>query len=211
MTDTPQPAETRRSRRRNGSSNFLNWLSVTLSVVAVLISGVSAWATWEQVKVDREASTESLEVVEYHVTVVQDGEVADFNSSIFEQDDAAAFAPGAHVLVDIEIANVGRADGLLSSVSILRDGRRQVDFEVVNCREDRDAELVGQCRLPLPIEAGGRLFIAVDLDAELIENLACPPPDQSFKFVLRSSSGQEIIADEGSVISTAFECPEASN
>lgn len=206
LTETEQPPETRRSRGGSRqTASFMNWLSMGLSILAVALAGVAAWGTWEQVRVDRESSTESLTLVNYEVKI-GDGEHERQLVSLFDANDVDEYGEEAQYLLSIEIANVGRADGVVSGIELTRDGRPAVGFVVMDCRTEPRGDLIEDCSLPLPIVSGGRLFLQRVVDSQTLRDFICLSTDEVEELVVTSASGEKLLIDDRTKAATQLTC-----
>lgn len=176
-----------------------------LSILAVALAGVAAWGTWEQVRVDRESSVESLTLVNYEVKI-GDGEHERQLVSLFDSNDVDEYGEGAHYLLSIEIANVGRADGVVSEIGLTRDGKPSVGFVVMDCKTEPQGDMIEDCSLPLPIASGGRLFLQREFDSQTLRDFICLTTDEVEALTVLSASGETLVIDDRTKAATELTC-----
>ncbi|MBN9169376.1 MAG: hypothetical protein J0J11_05565 [Microbacterium sp.] len=186
-----------RASTQQSGSRGLDVAAIIISVVALLLSGVSAWGQWEQVRVDRDAISEKLSVR----AAVKAYDIAKrtYGDSLKKGDRAPTpRADQTRLYVIAHVTNIGKGSGLVADAGVRAGEGASLSFSSLSCENpDPDATSTITCPLPITLASGATQKTYLMIDAARVDSLACSGQDKTITVYFVDSGGNQVSADTG--------------
>ena len=179
------------TRNRSHGRDRVAITTIIISVVALAVSGLSAWATYRQAEISKEAISEKLTI---NPTVNQLDIKAGTYDTIYSAERAPTPIPDiTRLYVIVTVANEGKGSGLITDVGIRATDAVSFSFSTPLC--DGAEDVLVNWPTPISIDSGEHLKLYLRVEQDTVESLACSGTDSTIGVYLVDSSGTQISAD----------------